>query len=126
MTLQIAIGWDNTAGLADLLVGGFEPRLPGPVPARSTGLLDGHRTIDGHFIYDVELDDYVSASELTATLAQCGLSSAESAEVTVRLPGRTRSTETWNAIIARPNPLWRRGRFEAMAFTLYLIEEITP
>lgn len=124
--MQLAIGWDNEAGLADLLVGGFEPRLPGPVPARTSGLLDGHQTIDGYFIYDIELDDYVSDTELKALLAQCGLTSAESAEVTVSLPGRTRDTEIWNGIIRRPNPLWQRGRFGTMAFRLLLIEEITP
>lgn len=126
--VRIATGFNNAENLADLTIGKYlvSPKVPGPIPAREATLLSGHKVLDGYFVVNLELDNFISESVFQDFLSDCFIDSAESAEITIEIPGRTRDIEIWNAIIHRPNPQWIRGRFEAFSTKVILIEDITP
>lgn len=124
MTIKVASGFDNWASLTDLVTEVnvlYTPRAPGPTPATERRLLDGHRQIAGPLTATLEYNDYLSAAALLSVLQQLDIDEAESAELTMQVPGRLRDDEVWNVIAHRPAPVWKHGRYEPVTIPLYLI-----
>lgn len=124
---QIVVGWDMVSSLASLenvALKIYAPRVVQVTPGRVVHLLDGSAKADGHFISSITYDDYLTGVRLEWLLTQTGLETAESSEVTVCIPGRTRNFEYWNAIIYRPDAEFHYGRFSETVFPLALWEYI--
>ena len=131
MTYQIAQGWDNTSGLADIEDGTlkiYAPRTPITAPVRIITTLDGAAVADGAKTATLTFDDYLTTERMQSLLTQFGLRTGsaelESAKVTVSVPGVGRDWKTWNAIIYHPHATYRLGRFRDVQFRLALIERV--
>lgn len=125
-TYQIAAGWDNyaavdVASLADGYREGYTPRV---TPGRVLIGMDGLAVADGCFETSWVWADYLRGPKFAALLTKLGLASAESAKVTICTLGRTREWEWWNAIIYRPDPVYKSGRFDETVFPIKLVEEL--
>jgi hypothetical protein len=100
MGYQIAIGENNEAGLTEVAV---QPHGTTPEPGRRQRGGDGLIQRDGHLVQEWRFG-FATKAQYTAFLAAAGLSTAESAKVTVNTTDRERDFGHWNAIISRPSP----------------------
>ena len=132
-TYQVAINWNNEAGLADMALPPLaveDPRTPSNRPARITTTLDAHRVADGYRLAALVYDPYLTTTRMVAVLEDLGLrdegtgDEVESAAITIRLPGQDREWETWNAIVYHPHSEFVRGRFDTTTFELVLVEQL--
>jgi len=130
-TYQIAKGWDNTAGLADIAdetLKIYPPRNPITSPARVLTAVDGTAVADGAKTAALVFDDYLTTERMHSLLVQFGLRTGyaelESAKVTVRIPGVGRDWKTWNAIIYHPHAEYILSRFRDVSFRLALIKRV--
>ena len=124
-TYQIAVGHDNIDGLVAVVDVSTRktPRTRFVRPGRRTTLLDGSITADGAEVTEWAVAAVFDAAAMDDFLAKCGLTHAESAEVTVVTPNRERSWGTYNATIYRPEEhTFERGRWMAAVFPVILTE----
>ena len=109
MTLKIADGYNNIAGLVELAPQG---KTPGVMPGRFTMGGDKHIYEDGYPSLDIEYEALTDA-QLNTLLGQAGLTgTTRSNEVTIEAPrNHDRQVSNWNAIVRYPE-LTRDGRHD--------------
>ena len=121
MSYQIAIGYNQAASLADV---DPQPSSPGVQATRRYMALDGHAYNDGAdtaaWVFTA-----LSESEYSSLLTAFGLTSAVSAEVTVKTTKHDRSEANYNAIIIRPPRLrFEYGAYRNVEFRLTAMEAL--
>lgn len=125
---KVALGYDNTGGLTDLVV---QPRCRGLGDARRLINGDGLTIPDGGYIAVLEYG-YLSKADWLAILTQFGLHTGlRSKEITVTLPDNiNRAFGNYNAIVLLPElpnaASFERGRFIGPPFELTQIWGIVP
>lgn len=121
-TYQVAQGHDNVAGLTDVTP---QPASPGLLYPREIVAADGTVYEDGAAYTRWAFEPLISAAQYSALLSQFGLTSARSAQVTVRtVTDAARTTwDTYNATIVRPaDAQYRRGFWRDVVFVIKGLE----
>lgn len=125
MAYQVATGYNNVAGYADIVV---QPRVAGLKAGRRTISGGGLLYEDGYQNTSLEYG-FLTKAQYTALLAQFGLTSATSAKISITLPlNDGRAFDDFNAIIDRPdlpdNGEFVRTRYVDIRFPVRRIEAI--
>lgn len=120
-TVQIAIGHDNEGGLADVVI---QPRCSIPEPGRRQQGGDQLTVIDGGLLQTWSYG-FLTVAQQAAQWTEFGVSSAESAEVTVQTLNRAGGYSIYNAVITRPATSDYYQKFTGIVYDLLLLEELT-
>lgn len=126
MAYQVAKGYNNTAGLAAMVV---EPRSSGILYPRIVMAASGQKFYDGWPYVELRWD-FLRKSTYTSLLAQFGLSEATpSVPVTVRLLKNDFTTwANYNALALMPDMgqsvEYERGKFLNIMISLRALQEI--
>lgn len=108
MTYQIADGYNNAGGLADISI---QPATNGLRAGRRIVAGNGQVIEDGFYTTEL-VYGYLTATQYTTLLSEFGLSGVVANEVTIRLPQNDgRAFANYNAIIIKPD-MPSEARFE--------------
>jgi hypothetical protein len=123
MTILVAIGWNNTGALAPF--SWQPPKIATITPGRRQRGGDMLVYIDGYYRTAL-IYGYLTKAIKTAILSELGLTSAESAKITLQLPGRDRDTDqTWNAVVEHDVETEFYNKWLENVFPVILVEDIT-
>lgn len=120
MAIQTATGWDDAGSLSDVSI---QPRVTIPEPGRVRMGGDMLAQRDGAY-HQKWMYGYLTKANFAAILSELGVSTAESAKMTVRTLGRDGNEANWNAIIVRPPAPDYYQKFAPVEFDVYLIEAL--
>jgi len=121
MASQIAAGWNNTAGLADI---SKQPRMEFVNYGRQRVAGDGFVYEDGKASCTL-VYDFLTEAEMNTLSGEFGVDSATSAKMTLRVESNlARAEQDYNVFIRKPNATHDRSLWVNVTFSVYGMDEI--
>lgn len=122
-TYQVADGFDNEAGYADLSP---QPRCERIHYARRADTLSHIVYHDGPYADLVHAqggNQGVTVAEFSALLTAYGVTMTSSNDITVTLPGSDRAMDNWNGTVSLYSARFQNGLWRDVVFRVILVSE---